>query len=153
MAYLSDPEVMKYFGMEPFQNKKEALEEIQWYKDIYTNKTGIRWGITLKGQDKVIRSCGFLNISPRHSRAEIGAELSKDYWRRGIMSEALTAIIGYGFQDLGLMRIQALIEPPNTPSIQLFESKGFIREGLLRKYEYTCGKFDDLYMYSLLKTD
>lgn len=153
LTYLSDQEVMKYFGMEPFQSEEDAIEEVQWYKEIFENKTGIRWGITLKEKDTVIGSCGFLNMSTKHSRAEIGAELSKDYWRKGIMSEALSAIIPYGFNHLNLMRIQALIEPPNIPSIKLFESIGFLREGLLRKYEYSCGKFDDLFMYSLLKTD
>ncbi|WNS75753.1 GNAT family protein [Bacillus sp. DTU_2020_1000418_1_SI_GHA_SEK_038] len=153
LTYLSDIEVMKYFGMEPFQSEDDAIEEIQWYKEIFEENTGIRWGITLKEKDEVIGSCGFLNMSIKHSRAEIGAELSKDYWRKGIMSEALAAIIAYGFSHLNLMRIQALIEPPNIPSIKLFESSGFQREGLLRKYENTCGKFDDLYMYSLLRTD
>lgn len=153
LTYLSDIEVMKYYGMEPFLSEDDAIEEIQWYKEILEKNTGIRWGITLKENDKVIGSCGFLNMSTKHSRAEVGAELSKDYWRKGIMSEALSAIIPYGFNHLNLMRIQALIEPPNIPSIKLFESIGFFREGLLRKYEYSCGKFDDLYMYSLLKTD
>ncbi|KAB2332109.1 GNAT family N-acetyltransferase [Cytobacillus depressus] len=153
LTYLSDQEVMEYFGMEPFQSEQDALEEIQWYNEIFSNKTGIRWGITIKGNDAVIGSCGFHDLSKKHVRGEIGAELSKDYWRKGIMTEALSAIIPYGFNHFNLMRIQALIEPPNTASIRLFERIGFSREGLLRKYEYTCGKFDDLYMYSLLKTD
>lgn len=50
-------------------------------------------------------------------------------------------------------RIEALIEPDNHPSQKLVEKQGFRREGLLRHYEYTCGKFDDLYMYSLIKED
>ncbi|MGW9019629.1 GNAT family N-acetyltransferase, partial [Priestia megaterium] len=48
---------------------------------------------------------------------------------------------------------EALIESPNIPSQKLVEKQGFIKEGLLRNYEFTCGKFDDLYMYSLLKQD
>ena len=52
-----------------------------------------------------------------------------------------------------LQRIEALIEPPNLSSQRLVEKIGFVREGLLRNYEFTRGKFDDLYMYSLLKQD
>lgn len=54
---------------------------------------------------------------------------------------------------MDLQRIEALIEPANIPSQKLIEKQRFIREGLLRSYEFTSGKFDDLYMYSLLKQD
>jgi [ribosomal protein S5]-alanine N-acetyltransferase len=54
---------------------------------------------------------------------------------------------------MNFQRIEALIEPPNLSSQKLVEKLGFIKEGLLRNYEFTRGKFDDLYMYSLLKQD
>lgn len=153
LKYLSDTEVMKYYGLEPFNSVNDALNEISWYQSILEKKTGIRWGISIKGQEEIIGSCGFLNIVSEHFRTDIGIELSKEYWGQGIASEAFTAIITYGFEHLKLRRIQALIEPQNISSQKLAENKGFIREGLLRNYEYTCGKFDDLYMYSLLKED
>ncbi|YCA45049.1 GNAT family N-acetyltransferase [Bacillus sp. JZ8] len=153
LKYLSDEEVMKYYGLAPFKTINEALNEISWYQSILNEQTGIRWGITLKGKDEVIGSCGFLNRVPEHYRTEIGYELSRDYWGHGIASEALEAVIRYGFKYLKLQRVEALVEPPNIPSQKLIEKNGFIREGLLRKYEFTCGKFDDLYMYSLLKQD
>lgn len=144
---------MKYYGLAPFKTINEALNEILWYQSILNEQTGIRWGITLKGKDKVIGSCGFLNGVPEHYRTEIGYELSRDYWGHGIAGEALEAVIRYGFKYLKFQRIEALVEPPNIPSQKLIEKHGFIREGLLRNYEFTCGKFDDLYMYSLLKQD
>ncbi|AMX01039.1 GNAT family N-acetyltransferase [Rummeliibacillus stabekisii] len=153
LKYLSDKEVMKYVGLEPFNSIDDALDEISWYKSIFEKGTGMRWGISLKGQDKIIGSCGFLNRATQHYRAEIGYELSKEYWGKGIASEAIEAVISYGFKELNLHRIEALIEPLNLPSQKVLERKGFIREGLLRGYEYTCGKFDDIYMFSLLKQD
>jgi len=153
LEYLSDKDVMKHYGLEPFKSTDEALDEISWYQSIFEKKTGIRWGITLKGQERVIGSCGFLNIVPQHCRSEVGFELSKEYWGKGIASEAFEAVIKYGFEKLNLQRIQALIEPPNISSKKLVERKGFIKEGLLRNYEFTCGRFDDLLMYALLKQD
>ncbi|VDG96831.1 Putative ribosomal N-acetyltransferase YdaF [Lysinibacillus sphaericus] len=152
-AYLSDKDVVKHMGLTPFQTDKEVLEEIEWYQKIYKDNTGIRWGITLKDNGRVIGSCGFLNMHPKHSRTEIGYELSKEYWGKGFASEALEAVVKYGFQHLQLERIEALIEPANLASLKLLEKKGFEKEGLLRHYEFTCGKFDDLYMYSILKGD
>jgi ribosomal-protein-alanine N-acetyltransferase len=126
LKYLSDKEVMKHYGLEPFTTVEDALNEIAWYKSTLNEKSGIRWGITLKEQDDIIGSCGFLNRVHNHCRAEIGYELSKDYWGNGIA---------------------------NAASQKLIKKNGFIKEGLLRSYEFTCGKFDDLYMYSLLKQD
>lgn len=153
LNYMSDKDVMRYYGLDPFQTVEDALEEIIWYHSTFYKKTGIRWGITLKDENIVIGSCGFLNIVAQHYRTEIGYELSKSFWGLGIASEALNAIIAYGFKHLGLQRIEALIEPLNLPSQKLAERQGFIREGLLRNYEFTGGKFDDLYMYSMLRRD
>lgn len=153
LRYLSDKDVMKHYGLEPFQSIEDALDEISWYQSIVEEKTGIRWGITLKGEDRVIGSCGFLNIVPQHSRSDIGFELHKDFWGQGIAREAVEAVITYGFEQMNLQRIQALIEPPNSSSQKMVERLGFMKEGLLRSYEFACGKFDDLFMYSLLMQD
>ncbi|WP_425445473.1 GNAT family N-acetyltransferase [Virgibacillus ndiopensis] len=153
LKYLSDQDVMRYVGLEPFKSINDAMDEISWYHSILKKRTGIRWGITLKDQGEVIGSCGFLNLVSQHYRSEIGFELSREHWGKGIASEAIEAVIRYGFEQIDLQRIEALIEPPNIPSQKLVEKQGFIREGLLRSYEFTCGKFDDLYMYSLLKQD
>ncbi|MGD6794988.1 GNAT family N-acetyltransferase [Metabacillus indicus] len=153
LRYLSDEEVVRHMGLNPFKSLQDVYGELDWYREIYHEGTGIRWAISLKESGTMIGSCGFLNRKPNHFRAEIGYELSREYWGKGIAAEALKAIISYGFDHLNLERIEALIEPSNAPSIKLAERHGFIREGLLRHYEYTCGKFDDLYMYSLLKMD
>lgn len=151
--YLSDQLVVKHMGISACETPEEVLGEIEWYKSIYKNGTGIRWGITLKDSGKVIGSCGFLNRNPKHHRSEVGYELSREQWGKGIANEALERVLKFGFEHLGLERIEALIEPKNLSSQKLVERQGFTREGLLRHYEYTNGKFDDLYMYSILKGD
>lgn len=151
--YLSDKEVMKHYGTKPFQSVDEAIKAISRYESLFTEKRGIRWGITLKGDHKVIGSCVFYNMVSEHYRTDIGFVLSKDFWGQGIAQEAVKAVIKYGFEHLNINRIEAVIEPPNTASQKLVERLGFLREGLLRSYEYFDGKFDDLYMYSLLKSD
>ncbi|MHA6261384.1 GNAT family N-acetyltransferase [Sporosarcina sp. CAU 1771] len=153
LTYFSDTDVVKYYGLEPFKSIDEALDEISWYKSIFEKGTGIRWGISLKGSDKIIGSCGFFNKVVEHSRTEIGYELSKEYWGKGIAGEALESVVKYGFQNLQLERIEALLEPANLASLKLLDKMGFEREGLLRHYEFTCGKFDDLYIYSILKSE
>ncbi|CAN7516126.1 GNAT family N-acetyltransferase [Rossellomorea sp. LjRoot5] len=151
LTYLSDKMVVQHMGLPPFQSVQEVQGEIGWYSEIRESGSGIRWGITLKGEGKVIGSCGFLNLHPKHFRAEVGFELNREYWGQGIAGEALDAVVNHGFTHLNLERIEALIIPDNDASRKLVEEKGFHKEGLLRHYEYTCGQFDDLLMYSLLK--
>lgn len=79
LTYLSNKDVTMHMGLEPFQSIDDALDEISWYQSILEKKTGIRWGITLKKQEEVIGSCGFLNLNSQHHRSEIGIELSKDH--------------------------------------------------------------------------
>lgn len=152
-SYLSDSEVVKHMGLEPYQTVEDVHGEIEWYQSILEAKTGIRWGITLKSSDTIIGSCGFLNRTQKHFRTEVGFELNREYWGKGIAQEALQAVVIHGFQHMELERIEALIEPDNFPSQKLVENIGFVKEGLLRHYEFTCGKFDDLLIYSLLKED
>jgi [ribosomal protein S5]-alanine N-acetyltransferase len=153
LKYLSDHEVMKYYGMKPFITEEEALEEIGWYRSIFESKTGIRWGISLVGEEEIIGSCGLHNWDKRHNRAEVGFELSKEYWNKGIMKEALKAVITFAYNNYDLNRIQALVEPENHASLKVLKSTGFNEEGLLAEYEYTNGKYDDLIMLSILKKD
>ncbi len=129
-----DDEVMLFYGMEPFKEEKQSREEIDWFLKIWKEKTGTRWVITLKGQDDFIGEIGFYEYEKKHRRAEIGYKLSRAYWRKGYMTEAL-------------------VDPRNEGSLRLIEKQGFQRDGLLRSYEYERGAFVDLYMLSLLRED
>ena len=69
------------------------------------------------------------------------------------MKEAIAAVLRYGFQEMNLNRIEAIIDPANTSSVQLLENFDFVREGLLREYDLGQHGFDDVFMYSILKRD
>ncbi|BBP87560.1 hypothetical protein BsIDN1_11780 [Bacillus safensis] len=69
------------------------------------------------------------------------------------MSEAIAAVLRYGFQEMYLNRIEAIIDPANTSSVQLLENVDFVREGLLREYDLGQNGFDDVFIYSILKRD
>lgn len=148
--FLSNEEVRKYIGIPAYKTIEETEKEIQWYNKIFKEQSGIRWGIARFSEPTIIGTCGFLNISKENFRGEIGYELHQNFWGKGIMGEALNQIIKYGFEEMGFNRIEALIEPENNNSIKLIEKLNFMKEGLLRQYEFGAGKFDDLYMYSLL---
>ncbi|MBU3143993.1 GNAT family N-acetyltransferase [Clostridium sp. CF012] len=148
----SDEEVLKYYDIEPLKTLEEANNLIQLFCRRFKNKKGIRWGIHLKNTDKLIGTCGYQSIDIQSLRTDIGYEMSKEYWGQGLMKEALQAIIGFGFNNMSLNRIQALVEPNNKNSIQLLHRIGFSEEGILSEYEHYKGVFKDLTILSLLKS-
>lgn len=117
------------------------------------SRQGIRWAITRKEDDKVLGTCGFHNVKAEHSRAEMGYELGKEFWGQGVMQESLTAILDYGFNTLQYNRIEAFVNAGNCKSTRILAKMGFSLDGLLREYEFACGKFVDQYCYSLLKSE
>lgn len=94
---------------------------------------------------------GFHKWNKRNFRAEIGYDLSPSFWRQGYMSEALRSIISYGFEEMKLNRVDALVYIQNDRSIHLLQNLGFNKEGILRDYFYLDGKFYDHYLFAILK--
>jgi len=72
---------------------------------------------------------------------------------KGLMHEALTALIGYGFGALDLNRIEADIDPRNTSSAKSLERLGFVKEGHLRERWIVDGEVSDTSLYGLLRAD
>ena len=151
--YWSDLEVTKYLSLNPFKKMEETRDMIAILNSLPGNKQGIRWAITRKMDNRVLGTCGFHNYKPEHFRAEVGYELGKEHWRQGIMTEALTAILAYGFRVMNCNRIEAFVNYGNAKSTRLLERNGFKLDGILREYEFNQGKFVNQYCYSLLKSD
>ncbi len=147
----SNEELLKHYGQEAFVDIKQAEALIQFFSSSFKEKKGIRWGIERKGVKGLIGTVGFNMLSFKHKRAEIGYELHPDYWRKGYISEAVTRILQYGFSDLGLTRIGAVVFTENDASNLLLKKLGFEREGVLRDYIVQNGTAHDTYVYSLLK--
>jgi len=127
-----DPEVVRWLDW----NGAVSLEEARFVLALFEQQTrtarNLRWGLTLTGEEKVIGSVVLMNFR-RQAYADIGYDLSRAYWGRGLMQEALTELLRFCDRDLGLQRIQAYIRPENLASVKLIERLGFVREGLLRK--------------------
>ena len=150
-GYFSGPELTGRFGMVPLTSIEQAYDFIRQYEKAAEQGQAIRWGIAWKESDVLVGSCGYHNWSQEHRRAEIGYEVAPSLWRRGVMSEVLPVICGFGFARMELNRIGALIMPSNVASIRLVEKLGFQREGVLRKYLVKAGVAEDFVSYSLLR--
>jgi ribosomal-protein-alanine N-acetyltransferase len=95
-----------------------------------------------------------LNVGkPTYKIAEVWYKIHPDYWRKGYTTEALTALLKYGFRDLGLHRIEAGCAVENTASIRVLEKAGMTREGRKRQVLPIRGQWIDNYFYSVLESD
>ncbi|UTR10122.1 GNAT family N-acetyltransferase [Evansella sp. LMS18] len=150
-ACFSNANVTRYYGQETLENIEQASAFVDFFTNSYKEKRGIRWGIERKGTKGIIGTIGFNAWSPKHKRAEIGYEIHPKQWRKGYTSEAVSEVIEYGFGELGLTRIGALVFIDNEASNNLLAKVGFQKEGILRDYMYQNGEAYDTYVYSLLK--
>lgn len=151
-ASFSKKEVTRYYGMAPMENIIEAHQLISSFSRQYQEKKGIRWGIELKGQNGLIGTAGFNQLNFSNKRAEIGYEIHPDFWGKGYAREAAAAILEYGFMEMGLNRVAAVVYLENTPSSLLLKRLGFQLEGILKEYICQDDIFHDVYMFSLLKS-
>jgi ribosomal-protein-alanine N-acetyltransferase len=110
--------------------------------------------VTLGDSDQCIGLVGYHHFDADDCRMEIGYALAPLYRGRGLMTEAVRAFSQYCFTHLSIHRIDALIGPQNTPSINLALRLGFRFEGgPLRDYMKTDNGFTDLMIYGLLERD
>ncbi|MGK4568311.1 GNAT family N-acetyltransferase [Flavobacterium sp. 3HN19-14] len=101
---------------------------------------------------KVIGECGFHSWNKTHDRAELFYNLKNDSdKKKGLMTEALEAVLDFGFNELQLHRIEALIAAYNIPSVKLVQRYGFTKEGTMREDYIVDGKYENSECYSLLK--
>jgi ribosomal-protein-alanine N-acetyltransferase len=149
--------VTRYHNVDTMTSLDQAEKIVSARMALFPNQWGVRWAITwIEDADKVIGSCGLYMANKEFRSAEIGFELHPDYWRLGLMSEALTAALNFGYSDsffFELNRVQALTSLDNIASINLLKKLGFHPEGILRDCGYWDHRFHDLRMHSILRRE
>jgi RimJ/RimL family protein N-acetyltransferase len=128
-AILSDEESMEFYGHEPHQFLDETKDLIRQIEERYARKEALRWCITLQGEDRLIGSCSLFHFDVGFHCAETGYELKRAFRGKGIMTEAMSAILAFGFRELWLHRVEAVIDIANERSKGLLLKLGFTYEG------------------------
>lgn len=130
----------------------DAAEELaKKTADAFDSKTGIAWAGILRDGSEIIGTCGFNRIDYLNNRAEIGGELSVDYWGKNIALEAVQVIVSFGFEKMNLHAIEAFVSPANRGAIYLLESLGFEKEAHFKERVYFNGVYSDLAVYTIFR--
>jgi ribosomal-protein-alanine N-acetyltransferase len=145
----SDANVLRFIGKEPVKDLNEAADFIKRVNEESVTGKTILWGIALKEDaGLVIGTICFWNIDKQNERAELGYALHPDYWRKGIMKEAILKLLDYGFKEMKLHSVEARTSPENIPSASLLGTTGFLKEGHLKEVLCFRGEFYDSIIYS-----
>jgi ribosomal-protein-alanine N-acetyltransferase len=149
----SNPEVMRYIGKPLHKSIEEAREFLERNRSQFALRDGVRWAITRRGDDTMIGTCGHWRLMKEHHRAEIGYDLDAQYWGKGYMTEALRAILHFGFVEMELHSAEAQIDPDNQRSRNVLLRLGFRCDGRIRENFYFDGRYTDTDIFTLLGRD
>jgi ribosomal-protein-alanine N-acetyltransferase len=153
LALIGDPQVTKYINVATISTLAEAHAVLERLDQRYAARDMIRWAIELVEHDEMIGTVGLLRFDFEHRHAELGYDIARRWWGRGLTPEAAGAVIRYGFSVLGLHRIEAGVLPENAASVRVLQKLGFVEEGTRRDYLYAKGRFHSFRWFSLLETD
>ena len=149
----TEREIKSYLGLANTAEYKEAKRRFDEGTTTYFTSFK-NFHLLDKSSNSVIGCCDFHTWVPTHQRAEIGYTMTSEaHKNKGLMTEALRAVLTFGFEHMGLYRVEALASPRNVPSLQLLKRYGFKKEGLLRNHYMVNDVLEDSVLFSLLRPE
>lgn len=153
-AIRGDYEVTRHNIGPAYPDRSYATRLIESMAQEYQNKSELRWGITLvRLPDQVIGMAGYNRWARADERAQVGYDLERAAWGQGIMTEALHAVVQFGWACMRLNRIEADTSADNPASTRVLEKVGFTLEGRQREQYQDDDGFHDLLLYGLLRRE
>ena len=151
--WASDPEVTKYLTWPTYEKVETAHQILDLWASEYEKPDYYQWMIVLKELGEPIGSISVVRQNDRVEEAEIGYCIGTRWWHRGIVSEALTAVIGYLFTEVGMNRITARHDPNNPHSGMVMRKCGMKYEGTNRSCDHNNQGICDAAHYAILRSD
>jgi [ribosomal protein S5]-alanine N-acetyltransferase len=150
-AFASDPLVAEHTSWLAHQTRDESAAQVARWLARYRSAEPVPWGIEQREDRQLVGRIGFLWW--QGYTAELAFALSRQYWNQGYMTEALREVLRFGFETMGLNRIQATCNASNVASSRVMEKAGLTCEGVLREHIHSKGAFHDRKMYSILRRE
>ena len=129
--YARDPAVTKFLTWNPHNDESFTRRYLTYIAGRYRAGEFYDWALILKSENKMIGTCGFTRIESETHTGEIGYVLNRAYWGRGIATEAVQRVVAFGFDTLGLSRLESRFIDGNAASRRVMEKVGMTFEGFL----------------------
>ena len=151
--WASDPDVTKYLMWQAHSGINISKSVLADWIEHYSEKEFYNWGIVLKQINQPIGSIGVVHRDDRTRMVHIGYCIGKSWWRKGIMSEALNAVIDFFLNEVGVNRVEARHDPRNPNSGRVMEKCDMKCEGTMREADFNNQGICDSVVYAVLKRD
>lgn len=152
--WAGDDEVTKFLRWDTHPNVDHTRERLALWVKEYEQPDNYNWGMELKENGQLIGTIGAVQMNEGYLSCEIGYCMSRRYWNRGLMSEALGAVLGHMFRVVGMNRVYACHDPNNPGSGRVMAKNGMSCEGTFKQAVYLKKRgFHDLTYYAILSED
>ena len=151
--WASDPEVTKYLTWPTHENVEISRWVLKDWTGQYEKPDYYQWAIVPKETGEPVGSIAAVKVNNSAQWVEIGYCLGRSWWRKGIMSEALRAVIVFFFEEVGAARIQAIHDPRNPNSGAVMVKCGMTREGTIRRSGQNNQGICDEVIYGILREE
>ncbi|BAY76426.1 GCN5-related N-acetyltransferase [Nostoc linckia NIES-25] len=153
-AYQSNPLYLLYSDW-THRTQNDVCEFVQMFisQQKEEPRTKFQLAVVLKEENRLIGNCGIRVNDSELGEANIGYELNPQYWGRGYATEAVQAILKFGFEELKMHRIWSWCVAENIASFRVLEKIGMRREGYLREKEFIKGRWYDNFIYAILENE
>ena len=151
--WASDPEVTKYLTWPAHESIAVSQMVIGSWLQEYEKESYYQWMMVLKELGEPIGSISVVRQNDRVEEAEIGYCIGRRWWHKGIVSEALGAVIKYLFEEVGMNRVAARHDPNNPNSGGVMRKCGMKYEGTNRACDRNNQGICDAAQYSILRCE
>ena len=151
--WASDPQVTQYLTWPAHPNADVTRKVVADWVSGYADGGNFNWAIEWKETGRVIGGISVVRLEEATDEAEIGYCLGRAFWGRGIMPEALRAVMDYLFDTAEINRISAGHDVNNTKSGRVMEKAGMKKEGIRRQGGRNQQGICDMACYSMLRSD
>ncbi len=153
LAINGDPEVTRFLPYDAWQSIDDGIAWLRRMEALAGTGSGQQLVVVRNADARVIGTLLLFKFDERSSRLEVGYVLGRQYWRQGLMREALEAICTHVFSAMSIRRIEAEVNPANVASNRLLQGIGFTLEGTLRERWVAKGVPYDTHVYGCLAAE
>ncbi|MFA9413971.1 GNAT family N-acetyltransferase [Streptococcus sp. E29BA] len=151
--WASDEDVARFVTWDTHASPADTRELLSLWTKQYDRPDFYNWGMVIKETGQLIGTFSFVAVSERDSMAEVGYCIGKHWWNKGYVTEAGQALLAFGFNEIGLNRIQAVHDVRNPASGRMMEKLGMTHEGVMRQVRLVKGVLVKLAMCAILAED
>lgn len=151
--WISDPKIQSMYGEPTYSTKDEVYKLLNKYISSYENNDYYRWAIIEKESEICIGQIAIFLVVSKHHFGEIEYCIGSEFHRKGFATEAVNAILDFGFNRVNFHKIQVSHKENNIASKNVIQKCGFKFEGNFRDYFFVDGKYINRLYYSLLKSE